>query len=99
VADFKAGKVLKGIKIEKMEVDNNGQISKIVGTAIDIRELSKLTGRKATISWVNKEDKRLCEKIKLAHNLPGESLSATTSLETGRSQVIMSNQCECAIQK
>ena len=99
VADFKAGKVLKGIKIEKMEVDNNGQISKIVGTPIDIRELSKLTGRKATISWVNKEDKRLCEKIKLAHNFPRESFSATTSLETGRSQVIMSNQCECAIEK
>jgi len=99
VADFRTGKVLKGFKIEKMERDKNGHISNIAGTPIDITELSKLIGRKAKISWVNKEDKRLCEEIKLSHNFPGESLSTTTSPETGRSQVVMSNECECTIQK
>lgn len=95
VADLRTGKALKTINLEKIEADKNGQLSKLIGTSVEAKELSKLIGRKVLISWINKNGKRFCEKIKLSYNFPGESFSATTSLETGRSQVIMSNRCEC----
>jgi len=95
VADLRTGKILRTINLHKIEMDKNGEIVNIIESPVEISNLSKLIGRKAIIYSTSKKGKRICESIRLSYNFPGESIDAATNINTGRSQAIMSNECEC----